>query len=589
MKLKLNHLVMDRFKACQRPFAIGTLLTLLSSLLGGVGIGLFIPLVGMLISENASTGFPSLDRLASGMKGSGLPMLPSIAGLIVVSLGLKNAFSYWAFKYSSSFQLSLMAELRKLAVEHLFRLPLTSVQGKKSSDLILILNKHSGQTALILEDLRFFLGHLFSLLIFLYLLMKISPELTAIGFVCLLLFWAPTRSFYRRMVCLGESSNVDAKAVSAFGLEMVNGFRLIKERARESEEMTRYHRILESFNITQQGTGLAREANRIVVELLGVFCLSILVASWHCLGQGEPAAFLSFLILYSRTLPPLAGIISQSGVFAGRLAGLRELSGFLTEAERAVQPTGSKPFTSFGKSLTFDNVSFTYPGRSDPALHNVSFELSKGRSLAIVGESGAGKSTLLTLIYGFNSPTSGRILVDGVPLQDIDMVSWRRHLGCVSQDTFLFNKSVRENVSYGADASEHSYRQALEASGSSAFVEALPERDATVIGERGVRLSGGQAQRLAIARAVIQNPELLILDEATSSLDSVTEREVQGALETLRQGRTSLTIAHRLSTIQRSDAILVLDKGRLAEQGTHVALMDKGGLYARLWKAQSHE
>jgi subfamily B ATP-binding cassette protein MsbA len=238
------------------------------------------------------------------------------------------------------------------------------------------------------------------------------------------------------------------------------------------------------------------------------------------------------------------------------------------------------------KALEFQKVSFEYqPGH--PILKEVSFKVQKGEVVALVGPSGGGKTTLAELIPRFYQPTSGRILWDGKDLSHFKLASLRSRIGLVTQETILFHDSILKNIAYGRPgASFWEVQQAAKSAYAGEFIENTPQGFNTLIGERGVKLSGGQRQRLAIARALLKNPPVLILDEATSALDTESERWVQKALEELMEGRTTLVIAHRLSTVQRADRILVVDRGRIVEQGKHGALLRKGGLYARLYKMQ---
>jgi subfamily B ATP-binding cassette protein MsbA len=247
---------------------------------------------------------------------------------------------------------------------------------------------------------------------------------------------------------------------------------------------------------------------------------------------------------------------------------------------------GTVAIDGFRNSLTFEHVSFVYPGGQHPVLRDVDLSINPGEVVAIIGRSGVGKSTLIDLIPRFNKPTGGTIRLDGLDLNEIEIHSLRELIGIVSQDIILFNDTVRENIAFGRpDASEEEINVAAKLAYADDFIRELTDGYETVIGERGLKLSGGQRQRIAIARAILKNPPILILDEATSSLDSVSEALVQKALETLMHERTTIVIAHRLSTIRNADRIVVLDKGRIIDVGNHEELMARNDTYIRLYNA----
>jgi subfamily B ATP-binding cassette protein MsbA len=292
------------------------------------------------------------------------------------------------------------------------------------------------------------------------------------------------------------------------------------------------------------------------------------------------------MTLVMRLLPPLKQLSQAPTTAQQSLAAAERLFEVLDEPTEEQVDRGTRTITSFNRAVEFDNVSFAYD--TEPVIRDVSFTAKKGSVVALVGPSGAGKTTLVDLIPRFYTPTAGRILFDGVDSREITLESLRALTGIVSQDTVLFNDSVRNNIAYGAGGkySLEQIERAARAANAHEFILELPQGYDTVLGERGTRLSGGQRQRLAIARALLVDPPILILDEATSALDTESERLVQEAVDRLLEGRTVFVIAHRLSTVVNADVILVLDRGRIVERGTHGELLAERGAYFRLHALQ---
>jgi ATP-binding cassette, subfamily B, bacterial MsbA len=293
-----------------------------------------------------------------------------------------------------------------------------------------------------------------------------------------------------------------------------------------------------------------------------------------------------FLSVVMRALQPLKQLSQVRAVAQGSLAAADRVFEIIDQESEALRDRGQLRPTSFVNEIEFADVTFAYDG--EPVLEDVSFRAAKGEIVAIVGPSGAGKTTLVDLIPRFHEPTSGRILLDGADLRDISLGALRAMTGIVSQDTVIFNDTVRNNIAYGANArfSDQEVEQAARAANAHEFITQLPEGYGTLLGERGTRLSGGQRQRIAIARALLPDPPILILDEATSALDTESERLVQEAIDRLLEGRTVFVIAHRLSTIQHATQILVLERGRIVERGPHGRLLAANGLYRRLHDMQ---
>jgi ABC-type multidrug transport system fused ATPase/permease subunit len=294
-------------------------------------------------------------------------------------------------------------------------------------------------------------------------------------------------------------------------------------------------------------------------------------------------------VLYAlwKCIPYVSAITGKKTVIDNSMPSLEQILTTIKDAKNLKQTSGSKTFTNFHESILLYNVSFEYPERG-PVLKGITVRIPKGRMIGIVGESGSGKSTLIDVVMGFNQPSIGQVTVDGTPLPDYDIVSYRQRLGYVPQDPILFNTSIRENLLWAKpDATQEEIVEACNRANATEFIDALPEGYETMIGDRGVRLSGGQCQRLALARAILRKPELLILDEATSSLDTASERLIQQAIDTVAQETTVIAVAHRLSTLSHSDYIYVIHEGEVVEEGSPKDLLGKNGAYAKMVYMQS--
>jgi subfamily B ATP-binding cassette protein MsbA len=337
---------------------------------------------------------------------------------------------------------------------------------------------------------------------------------------------------------------------------------------------------------------VAANAHGPILQLLAALALAVIVyiatqqASSNETTVGGFVSYMVAMLMLSAPMKRLSSVLPQ-------------IQRGLAAAEVVFQLLDSDSEPDNGKvrlerargELHFDHVTLSYPDKTTPAVADVDLLISAGETVALVGASGSGKTSLVNLLPRFYSPTSGRILLDGIALEDIKLADLRANIALVSQDVTLFNDSVAANIAYGrlATASPEAIRIAAEAAHALDFIEAMPEGFDTLIGENGVKLSGGQRQRLAIARALLKDAPILILDEATSALDTESERFVQAALENLMQGRTTLVIAHRLSTIENANRIVVMQQGRIVEIGSHAELIAKSGTYARLHQMQFHE
>lgn len=374
--------------------------------------------------------------------------------------------------------------------------------------------------------------------------------------------------------------------------EDFQGLRLLHSSGQLDEAGNRLSKELSSLEHELRAHTRRMSVTGPFTSFLPILAIVFLAALSILVFGGRSSGILPSLVTFVFALQKFNGQMSIFNIKVNMLAEnsgrFQRLNSLLITNDKQFRHQGGTPFTALTRGIRFENVELSYSPGLPPSLTDIKFTLSRGSMLALVGPSGAGKSSIADLLTGLYTPSSGRILIDDQPLDTIDLASWQKRLGVVSQDTFLFNATIAENVAFGTHwATPAHIEAACAAAQASQFIQALPNGYDTLVGERGYRLSGGQRQRLSLARAILRNPELLILDEATSALDSQSERLVQEAIDRFERDHTVLVIAHRLSTIVQADHILVLDHGRIVEQGTHAKLLAEGGLYASMWLIQS--
>ena len=427
---------------------------------------------------------------------------------------------------------------------------------------------------------------------YLVVLLKLSPWLLLAALLMAAVVGTVQRQLLPRLVRQAQLVTQTQVAISERITEDFQGLRMlhssgqrraadraVEARLGELERALRYRsRVIEVVG------PLANFLPVLAIALIAALAVLLLQSR----SSGILPSLVTFVIALQRLNTRIAGVNSALSGLADNSGRLDRLNQILSPAGKQFCREGGQLFSKLRSGISFEMVSLRYAPELPESLSEIFFSLPEGQMLALVGPSGAGKSSIADLLVGLYSPTAGRILIDGVPLETLDLVSWQQQLGVVSQDTFLFNASLADNIAYGTPGATFAQVKAAAAAAQAAgFIAALPQGYDTMVGERGYRLSGGQRQRISLARAILRNPELLILDEATSALDSQSERLVQEAIERFERNHTVLVIAHRLSTIVRADQILVLDHGQVAERGTHASLLAQDGLYHQLWKQQS--
>ena len=484
----------------------------------------------------------------------------------------------------------LIADLRRKVQQHIGLLPVAFYDTNKTGTLVSrIMSDVEGVRNLLGTGLVDFSGGLITSGIALVVLFRISPRMTLATFVFLFAFGlALNKAFGTIRPIFRERGRINAEVTGRL-TESLSGVRVIKGYHAEEREHKVFsfgvQRLLDNVMRTLTATSVMSLSSSV---LLGVVGAVIMYVGAHQMLAGtlSVGSYLSYILFLGFLVAPIIQMVSIGTQLTEAIAGLERTHEILTERREDADPNRTVALAAITGDVEFDHVSFSYDG-SLMVLRDISFQAAHGTVTALVGSSGSGKSTIIGLISAFHKPAQGRILIDGIDLSTVSLESYRTKLGVVLQESFLFDGTIRENVAFPRpDASEEDIMRACRIARVDEFAEAFPDKYDTIVGERGVKLSGGQRQRVSIARAILADPRILILDEATSSLDSESEALIQQGLSYLMEGRTTFVIAHRLSTIRKADQILVVEKGEIVERGTHEELYAKGGRYYDLYTKQ---
>ncbi|RMF43215.1 MAG: ABC transporter ATP-binding protein [Planctomycetota bacterium] len=516
-------------------------------------------------------------------------LLVAIAATVVVVSLLQTTVHLWGRWYATKAVNLVQADIRRRVFEHSIRLPLHRIQELKSGGAASLLREDAGGIAeLIFSMLYNPWRAIIQLVGSLLVLVLVDWRLMLGGLLLLPAVWATHRTWIHRVRPLYKDIRARRQGIDATTTETFGGIRVVRTFGRAKTEAARYTRGTHLLARQQMMVWWATRIIEVIWDVLIPLASTglLLYGGWRILQDAMTLGdLMMFLVYLTMLLGPVATIASSAMSFQNNLAGLERILDLLDEPPEqsdVAQALVLHPSQVRG-DIEFQNVWFRYPGTERYVLQDCSFAAPAGTTVALVGRSGAGKTTLCNLVARFYKPTRGRILLDGRDATEFSLDSYRRLLGVVEQDVFLFDGTVRDNIAYGRrGVTMAQIRAAAEAAAALDFIEQLPDQFDTWIGERGVKLSGGQRQRLAIARALLADPRILILDEATSNLDSESERLIQRSLHQLLQGRTAFVIAHRLSTISRADLILVLDHGKIVQRGTHEELMQQEGIYQRM-------
>lgn len=563
-------------------------------------LAIVIPLRGQLsiggvliiVSRCASLVLPASTKfLIDDIIGKGRHemLTPLVAGIVAATL-VQAACSFTVTQILSKAAQRLIAEMRRRIQIHVGRLPVAYFDRNKTGELVnRIMFDVEGLRNLVGTGLVDFCGGLLTAILALAILFTTSALLTVLALIIVVSIASAMFFGFNRMRPLFKERSKIQGEITGRLQETLSGVRVIKGYHAETREEATFSKGIDRLlaNILRSLTGISL-VNQSAVVLLGLIgALVMWIGTREILaGHLTLGEFITFTAFLAFLVAPIFGIVSVGSQLSEALAGLERTREVLSELREDHDPARTIIMPPINGRVEFQSVDFAYE-EGKPVLQNFSFVAQPGSVTALVGSSGSGKSTTIGLVAAFAKPQHGRVLVDGADIASVTLDSYRRQLGVVLQETFLFDGSIRENVAFSRPgASEDQLMDAIKIARVDEYAEKFPEKYDTVVGERGVRLSGGQKQRVAIARAILADPRILILDEATSSLDSESEAFIQAGLAHLMKGRTTFVIAHRLSTIRRADQILVVEDGRILEHGNHESLLAANGRYADLYNRQ---
>jgi subfamily B ATP-binding cassette protein MsbA len=568
---------------------LALLFSCLAAVFEGFGLGFLLAFLQGLTNpaeQPITTGIEWFDIWILGAQGSATSQLYRVSALILLSTWIRASFNYLSQVHTQWVGLHLINQLRQQFFEQLQAQSLSYFTNKRSGDLIDVFTTNTERIRQVFIGIAFLVTRGLTIVVYAITLFLLSWQLTLLAVLVFGTLTFGLSGLNRRIRERSFEITKTSARYTSNTLELISGIKTVHAFGTQEFERKKFYQT--SFDLMQawkRVIGLSAFVKPLA-EIASITLLVSMIVLAITSGLMEVASLLTFFFVLFRLVPILQdmnGVIADLSTLGGTLDNINQL---LKPDDKIYFQNGEAEFLGLKQAIDFEAVDFAYDGQN-LVLHNVTFSIERDKMTALVGASGAGKTTIAELVTRFYDPSAGRVLINGVDLRTFDINSVRRRVAVVSQDTFIFNASVSENIAYGTpNATADQIEKAAQLAHALEFIWEMPEGFKTQLGDRGVRLSGGQRQRIAIARALLRNPEILILDEATSALDSISEKLIQEALEKLAIGRTVIVIAHRLSTIAKADKVVVLEQGRIVEQGTYSELIARRSRFWNYYQIQ---
>lgn len=565
------------------------ILGIFSSLSESIGFSLFIPFLQSLDKTDISVGSNNqfiqlINHLLVGVPAA---RQTSLIGLcIITAIFLKIGLSYVYRMLCVWLGLHTKEKLQRQLYQQLMYVSQSYWDTHQRGELLNIITGAVEETNVATKSLVWLIIHLCTIVFLSGLLLLISWQLTVMVAFALVAVTIFIQHLTRKAKTIGSQHLKYQNRLGHLLIEGLTGSKTIKAFGQEETEIQRFEQGLSQV----YRSSLAMERESAILDTLSeglavaILAITLLIA---LKAQLSIPVVLTFILIFYRLQPQVKLLDSHRLSILMRISSVEKVVAVLNDTSKFIIPSGTVPFSQLAKSISFESVTFYYPGQKAPALSDIFLCIPKGKVTALVGLSGAGKSTLINLLCRFYEVSEGNIYVDDYPLSSLSLLDWRKKVALVSQDIHIFSSTIRHNIAYGhRDATEAEIIAAAKYANAHDFICNLPQRYDTLVGDQGIRLSGGQKQRISIARALLCNPEILVLDEATNALDSLSEHLIQTALDKLSYNRTVIAIAHRLSTIEHANQIVVMDQGKIIEQGNFTQLMSQSGIFSQLHRMQ---